>query len=57
MRNISDIGCRENQNTCIIFSSFFSENCATYEIIWKNMVEPDRSQMVIKYGTCPLHDG
>jgi len=23
----------------------FSKNCNVYEIMWKNMVEPDRSQM------------
>ena len=30
-----------------IYSNFFSENCAIYEIMWKNMVEPDRPQMAI----------
>jgi hypothetical protein len=25
-----------------MFSNFFSENRAFYEVIWKNMVEPDR---------------
>jgi hypothetical protein len=29
----------------IIF--FFFENCAVYEIMWKNIVEPDRPQMTI----------
>jgi len=28
----------------------FPENRAVYEIIWKNMVEPDRSHMTIKHG-------
>jgi hypothetical protein len=27
--------------------NFFSENRVVYEIIWKNMVEPDRSEMTI----------
>ena len=26
---------------------FFSENCAVYEIMWKNTVEPDRPQVTI----------
>ena len=26
---------------------FFLDNRAVYEIIWKNMVEPDRPQMTI----------
>ena len=25
--------------------NFFPENCAVYELIWKNMVQPDRPQM------------
>jgi len=32
-------------------TTFFSvENHAVYEIMWKNTVEPDMSQMKIKYG-------
>jgi hypothetical protein len=37
MRSVSDKGCRENEDT--IF--------AIYEIIWKNMVQPERPQMAI----------
>jgi hypothetical protein len=44
MRNISDRSCRGNQNARLMFCPF-SENCAVYEIIWKDMVEPDRPQM------------
>jgi len=29
------------------FSVTFSENLAVYEIIWKNIVQPDRPQMKI----------
>ena len=39
--------CRENQNTRFIFKKFFFENRAVYEIMWKNMLEPDRSQMTV----------
>jgi hypothetical protein len=47
MRNISDKSCRENQNTQFTFSNSLSENCAMYEVMWKNMVEPDRPEMTI----------
>jgi hypothetical protein len=46
MRNVSDKSCRENQNTYFIFNKF-SENHAVYEIMWKNMVEPDRPQITV----------
>ena len=36
---------------------FFSENRAVYEIMWKNVVEPERPKMAVKYGTCALHAG
>jgi len=26
---------------------FFFENCAVYEIMWKNIVQPGRPQMII----------
>jgi hypothetical protein len=28
-----------------MFNIFFFENLAAYEIMWKNMLQPDRSQM------------
>jgi hypothetical protein len=31
----------EKTKTHILCSIFFSENCAVYEIMWKNMVEPE----------------
>jgi hypothetical protein len=47
MRNVSDKICRENQNTNFMFKNFFLENCAIYEMMWKNIVEPNRPQMTI----------
>jgi len=48
MRNISDKSSTENQNTHFVFNNFFFfKNRAAYEIMWKNMVEPGRSQMTI----------
>jgi hypothetical protein len=46
MRNVLNKSCRENQNTHFMFSIFFSENRAVYEIMSKNMVEPERPQTV-----------
>jgi len=37
--------------THFTFNNFFPENCVVYEKMWKNMAEPDRSQMA-KY--CPF---
>jgi hypothetical protein len=39
--------CRENQNTHFMLNQLFSENRAFYEIMWTNMVQPDRPQMTI----------
>jgi hypothetical protein len=36
----------ENQHTFYV-QHIFSENLAFYEIVWKNMVQPDRPQMTI----------
>jgi hypothetical protein len=47
MRNVSN-KVVEKIKTHILFSVFFFfENCAVYDITWKNMVEPDRKQMTI----------
>jgi len=43
--NVSYKSCRENQNTCFILT--FPEKGANYDIMWKNVVEPDRPQMII----------
>ena len=48
MRNVSDKSCRENQNTLFVFSIFFCfENRVVYEIMWKNIVERGKAQMII----------
>jgi len=48
LRNVSDKICRENQNIYFVFSKFFSsENCAVYEIMWKNIVDRGRPQVTI----------
>jgi len=48
IRNIWDKCFRENQNTLICpITFFFSESDGGYEIMWKNIADPDRSQMTI----------
>jgi hypothetical protein len=51
MRNISHKNCRENQNTHFRLKKIFPQNRALYEITWKNIVQPDRPQMTVKYST------
>jgi len=46
MRNISDKSCRENQNTRFALTPVFL-NRAFYEIMWKNIAEPDRRRVTI----------
>jgi len=48
MRNVSDKRCTENQNTFYIQESFFLESRAVYEIMWKNIVQPDTPRMKIR---------
>jgi hypothetical protein len=50
MRNVSDKSCRENQTRFTFNKPFFSsfENGAVYEIMWKNLLQPDRPQMGIR---------
>jgi len=43
----SDKSCSQNQNTHLMFLTFFFLNSVVYEIMWKNIVEPDKSQMTI----------
>ena len=54
MRNVSEKSCRENQNTHFVFSNvFFFETRAICEIVWKNIVDLGRAQMI--YGACALY--
>jgi len=47
MRKFSGINFEENKNTHFTFSNFFFENLTVYEMMWKNIVEPDRPQVTI----------
>jgi len=57
MRKFSDKSCRGNQDTHFMCITFFPENRAVYEIMWKNIVQPGRPQLTIQYGACPMHAG
>jgi len=46
-RNVSGKSCRESQNAHFLPKNLFSENCLSYEIIWKNTIAPDWPQMTI----------
>ena len=46
IRNVSDKKCRQIQNTQFTLINFF-ESLAVYEIMWKNMIQPDRTQITI----------
>jgi hypothetical protein len=47
INNVSNKSCRGYQNTHFMFNNFL-ENRALYEKMWKNIVEPYRSQMIIQ---------
>jgi hypothetical protein len=47
MRNALDKSCRENQTHVLYSITFFKKYYAIYEIMWKNIVEPGRPQMII----------
>jgi len=48
-RNFSDKSCTENQNTHFKFNNLFFANFAVYEIVWKNIVQPDMPQITIRH--------
>jgi hypothetical protein len=47
MRSVSDESCRENQNTHFMSDIDFPKIMPFNELMWKNIVEPDRPQMTI----------
>jgi hypothetical protein len=55
MKNVSDDSCRENQNKFYVQENVY-EDLVVYEIMWKNMVEPDRPQITL-YGACAMLAG
>jgi hypothetical protein len=58
MRNVLNKSYKENQNTHFMFNNvLFPENRAVYEIMSKNVVEPERPQMSSQNGAYTLHAG
>jgi hypothetical protein len=59
MRNVSDKNYGVNQNTHISFNNFpaSNENRSVYDLIGKNMVEPDKPEMTINHGASTLQSG
>ena len=47
MINVWNKSCRRNQNAHFMFSNFLPEKCVVYEIMSKNVVEPESPQMTI----------
>jgi hypothetical protein len=47
MRNVSDKVVEKIQTHILCSLSFIFRKGASYEITWKNIVEPDRPQMAI----------
>jgi hypothetical protein len=48
MRNVSGKIIEKIKTTLLCSKAFFPpENRAVYEIMWKNLVQPDRSQMTV----------
>jgi len=56
MWNVSDKICIKNQNTHFVCNNLFPpEGHAVCEIMWKNMLQPDRPQLTTLYSSCALH--
>ena len=47
MRNVSNKTCRKKSKRLFYVQKLFSENCAVYEVIRKNVVHPQRLKMTI----------
>ena len=47
MRNVSEKMYRKSKRTHFIFDNFLFEYRTVFEIMWKNMVEPERPQIAV----------
>jgi hypothetical protein len=56
MRDISNTNRTENQKTQVMFSNVF-ENRVVYEIIWKNILQPERLKMSKRRVECWIRWG
>jgi hypothetical protein len=51
IRNISDKFVKKIKTRILFSIKCFPENNVVYEIMWKNMAQPERKH-AIKYGAC-----
>ena len=51
LKNVSDKSCKDNQNIHNMYVQKKSKNRAVYEKTWRNMVQREKPQIIIK------HDG
>ena len=51
MRNVLDKNCRVNLNAYCMFNKFFPRNRTVYEVMWKNLVGPNKPQTTKTTGT------
>jgi hypothetical protein len=54
IKSVSDKFVEKIKTRILCSKNFFSENCAAFEIMWENMVEPERPSMTI-YSASALH--
>ena len=52
IRHFSGRSCRENPKHILRSTIFFPENLSIYDVRWKNIVQPDRSQITIWRMRC-----
>jgi hypothetical protein len=57
MRNVSDKICGENQNTQFMFNNCCPKVLPLMRRCGKNMVQPERPKVTVKYGACALRAG
>jgi hypothetical protein len=57
MRNILDQDVQKIKTHILCSKNFFRKSRAVYEIMSKNMVEPEGPQMTSQYGAYELHAG
>ena len=55
-RNASDKRCTESRNKYFLFNKFCSENRSFNEVMWKNIIELDRPEMMMYYRTRQARD-
>ena len=52
IRNVLDKSCKENRTHILRLATFSPENRAVYEIMSKNLVEPEGPHMTSQYDAC-----